>query len=117
MEDGSSSRSEGSGSSPERYLSDYEDDTLEGESRDEEERRRMRGVRRGSEGWEVRPARAGWNGWDGEVIERRRAWEEEGRYNIYDPDGGSDSEGDWADLGGSSALMANDDTLRSSTLT
>ncbi|WVR05338.1 hypothetical protein IAU60_002352 [Kwoniella sp. DSM 27419] len=76
----------GSGSSsPERYLSDYDDDN-EGPMRPGE---RLPRVRRGSEGWEVRPA--GGAAWDQPDVEGRaaapwdRPWEREGRYNVYGP--------------------------------
>ncbi|WWD09908.1 hypothetical protein V865_008037 [Kwoniella europaea PYCC6329] len=82
---GSNSRS----SSPEIYLSDY-DDHNEGPL---PSGKRLPRVRRGSEGWEVRPGPAGpagsWadleHGGDTELREQRRPWEDEGRYNYYVP--------------------------------
>ncbi|WWD01164.1 hypothetical protein V866_008103 [Kwoniella sp. B9012] len=82
---GSNSRS----SSPEIYLSDY-DDHNEGPL---PPGKRLPRVRRGSEGWEVRPGPAGpagsWAdleyGGDTELREQRRPWEDEGRYNYYVP--------------------------------
>lgn len=76
------------GSSPERYLSDYDDENWgprTAEETQEEQLRRLEGrVRRGSEGWEVRPA-GSWN----QVVGMRDgpgpAWLEQGRYNVYDP--------------------------------
>ncbi|WVQ98972.1 hypothetical protein IAU59_006104 [Kwoniella sp. CBS 9459] len=80
-------------SSPERYLSDYDEDG-EGPMRAGE---RLPRVRRGSEGWEVRPTRPPWEAaaaprhLEGGHVEegwtRNRPWEEEGRYNYYVPEG------------------------------
>ncbi|TYJ58112.1 hypothetical protein B9479_001208 [Cryptococcus floricola] len=103
-------------SSPEPYLSDY-DEYNEGPLAPGE---RMTRVRRGSEGWEVMPVRGGWYagggpgvgheeeeqgrwqeqeqrvwddqaGEDGESWEgargSQRPWEDRGRYNIYYPEG------------------------------
>nr|XP_019042469.1 palmitoyltransferase PFA4 [Kwoniella bestiolae CBS 10118]OCF21399.1 palmitoyltransferase PFA4 [Kwoniella bestiolae CBS 10118] len=71
-------------SSPEIYLSDYDDHNegplLSGE--------RLPRMRRGSEGWEVRPVTAGsWADLEGgsAVGGQRRPWEDEGRYNYYVP--------------------------------
>lgn len=70
-------------SSPERYLSDY-DEHDEGPLGAGE---RMAGshmrVRRGSEGYEIRSGVAGWDVETG----NRPPWEREGRYNYYVPDG------------------------------
>lgn len=70
-------------SSPERYLSDY-DEHDEGPMGAGE---RMAGshmrVRRGSEGYEIRSGVAGWDVEAG----NRPPWEREGRYNYYVPDG------------------------------
>jgi hypothetical protein len=65
-------------SSPEPYMSDFDDD-------DELQGR----VRQGSEGWEVRPSVSAWNDplLNERMEERRRPWEREGRYNVYDVDG------------------------------
>ncbi|WWC60858.1 uncharacterized protein I303_103434 [Kwoniella dejecticola CBS 10117] len=76
-------------SSPEIYLSDY-DEHNEGPLGGQ----RMPRMRRGSEGWEVRPAAGSWAGHmrdiegadDGPSYSSRRPWEEEGRYNYYIPD-------------------------------
>jgi len=99
----SSSNSDKSGSSPERYLSDYDEDgngILSYQDRQEEEHRRMRGMRRGSEGWEVRPVEAGWNH-EAKEGRGRHPWEEEGRYNVYEPDEDrSESDDDWGYTGG-----------------
>ncbi|WWC89794.1 uncharacterized protein L201_004720 [Kwoniella dendrophila CBS 6074] len=94
LSSGSNSRS----SSPEIYLSDY-DDNNEGPLGSGQRLPRMR---RGSEGWEVRPAAGSWAGHmrdveGGEEGERdplmetlpyqsRRPWEDQGRYNYYIPD-------------------------------
>lgn len=88
--------SESSGSrssSPERYLSDYDDDG--GSTRSGELSGR---VRRGSEGWEVRPIQP-WLEVDRPIDAHplsdhahfARPWEQEGRYNYYDPE--EDNEG------------------------
>ncbi|OCF55869.1 palmitoyltransferase PFA4 [Kwoniella mangroviensis CBS 10435] len=82
---GSNSRS----SSPEIYLSDY-DDHNEGPL---PSGKRLPRVRRGSEGWEVRPGPVGPVGswadleYGGHTVsrEQRRPWEDEGRYNYYVP--------------------------------
>lgn len=42
-------------------------------------------VRRGSEGWEVRPV-PGWGTLEDERRYVQRPWERPGRYNVYDPD-------------------------------
>ncbi|OCF36404.1 palmitoyltransferase PFA4 [Kwoniella heveanensis BCC8398] len=88
-------------SSPEIYLSDYDEDG-EGPMGAGE---RLPRVRRGSEGWEVRPKRPPWDtspeianypnvDVEGGHVEqgqggwrRDRPWEEEGRYNYYVPEG------------------------------
>lgn len=100
----SSGSSSGSrSSSPERYLSDYDDDNAgprdEAAERDDKARRMNSRMRRGSEGWEVRPT-GGWNGQpaypaypdsDPQVqawmdqARHRPAWLEQGRYNVYEP--------------------------------
>lgn len=79
-------------SSPEPYLSDYDEDNWGPMSRhgDDVARRMMR---RGSEGWEVRPSQP-WlqpQVYDQDEIGAtdagvRRPWEDQGRYNLYDPD-------------------------------
>ena len=88
------------GSSPEPYLSDYDDENwgpkLAGEEHDEQLRRMEGRTRRGSEGWEVRPSVAAWN-MPSEGFGREGpgpAWLEQGRYNVYEPtyDESSDSE-------------------------
>ena len=90
----------GSGSSPEPYLSDYDDENwgpLERGERMPRPRPREMRVRQGSEGYEVRPM-GDWNIVDDHDLdldpqrqqrrpEDTRPWEEEGRYNIYHPDG------------------------------
>lgn len=88
--------SESRSSSPEPYLSDYDDENWGPMSRHEDDRAR-RTMRRGSEGWEIRPSQP-WryqmeDHFDGEPPDAARAdrpmrcpWEEEGRYNLYDPD-------------------------------
>lgn len=74
--------SEDSSSSPEPYLSDYDDED------DRPLAYSSSRVRRGSEGWEVRPAAAqDWAAqaaWDVEARSRVQPWEEPGRYNVYD---------------------------------
>jgi palmitoyltransferase len=76
------------GSSPEPYLSDYDDENWgpkTAEDAQEEQLRRLEGrVRRGSEGWEVRPSGA-WNQVGGLRDGPGPAWLEQGRYNVYDP--------------------------------
>lgn len=85
-EDSEGSDSEHSGSSPEPYLSDYDDDIPLAYTSSR--------VRRGSEGWEVRPA----PGWatgmgprDGQMFAKdvehfsARPWERPGRYKVYVP--------------------------------
>lgn len=71
------------GSSPEPYLSDYDDDNYgprTSQEVQEEKLRRLEGrVRRGSEGYEVRPEIAAWNRQPGPT------WAEQGRYNVYEP--------------------------------
>ena len=100
--------SEASGSTPERYLSDYDyDDSapLDDRDREAEERRRMRPfvpprARRGSEGLEVRTGVAAWNMDVEHQVQAHEAWHrgggavwmEEGRYNVYDPDVGDQDE-------------------------
>ncbi|WVN86643.1 uncharacterized protein L203_101812 [Cryptococcus depauperatus CBS 7841] len=84
-------------SSPEPYLSDYDEHNEGPMIRGE----RMAQVRRGSEGWEVRPRVGGWNqaydeegAWDDEAgyddepgrQNAERPWEHRGRYNIYYPE-------------------------------
>ena len=90
-------------SSPEPYLSDYDDGDDDGwglADQDAEVRRRLNAhVREGSEGWEVRPA-----SWGAELddVGRRmaRPWEDDGRYQIYESelplDDGQDSD-EWGD--------------------
>ncbi|WRT67380.1 uncharacterized protein IL334_004351 [Kwoniella shivajii] len=68
-------------SSPEIYLSDY-DDHNEGPLPSGE---RLPRVRRGSEGWEVRPGPATWAGGDDVEHGSRRPWEDQGRYHYYVP--------------------------------
>jgi hypothetical protein len=85
---GSQSRS----SSPEPYLSDYDDDNWGPVARGERMPRHNR-VRQGSEGYEVRPM-GNWNVVDPDPArstnrvdgEREMPWEEDGRYNVYHPD-------------------------------
>ena len=81
------------GSSPEPYLSDYDDENWgprDAVSAEEDRLRRLEGkVRRGSEGFEIRPEIAAWNRRPGP------SWAEQGRYNVYEPnhddlDSGSD---------------------------
>lgn len=80
---GDESDSEFSGSSPEPYMSDYDDDMPLAYTSSR--------VRRGSEGWEVRPA-PGWATgelppaplWD-PAVTAERPWETPGRYNVYVP--------------------------------
>ncbi|KAL1411028.1 Palmitoyltransferase [Vanrija albida] len=78
-----------SSSSPERYLSDYDDDDVPLRAYTSATR-----VRRGSEGWEVRPA-PGWSTGTTataaalEDVERdaaRPPWEQSGRYRTYVPE-------------------------------
>ncbi|WVQ78513.1 hypothetical protein IAT38_000599 [Cryptococcus sp. DSM 104549] len=98
-----SNKSHSTSSSPEPYLSDYDEDN-EGPMMHGE---RLGRVRRGSEGWEVRPGGSwaggvgdiesspgeGWGqpgqaqGWGAEQRDARfqRPWEEPGRYNVYVP--------------------------------
>jgi len=85
--DSSPSRS----SSPERYLSDYDEDDWG--PMDRSERTGRTRVRQGSEGWEVRPV-AGWGVEDDLEGREGRPWEDEGRYNVYDPGLESDGEGE-----------------------
>jgi hypothetical protein len=82
-----SSGSESRSSSPERYLSDYDDEGEGPMNRGE----RMAGpdsgrMRRGSEGWEVRAGVAGWDLESHSALEHRPVWEREGRYNLYVPE-------------------------------
>ena len=102
--------SEGSGSTPERYLSDYDyDDSapMDRGDREAEETRRMRPFasprpRRGSEGLEVRTGVAAWNMDVEHQVQAHDAWQrggrsvwmEEGRYNVYDPNVVEDDEYD-----------------------
>jgi len=88
-------------SSPERYLSDYDDEGWGRADHEGDMRRRMNRVRQGSEGWEMRPA--DW-GVDLNDLERRaeRPWEEEGRYRLYEPDSAMD-DGEDSDGWGTSA--------------
>lgn len=80
------------GSSPEPYLSDYDDDGWGPLERGERLPRprphpmEMR-VRQGSEGYEVRPM-GDWNVVVDDDLEEvaGRPWEEAGRYNVYHPD-------------------------------
>ncbi len=81
--------SDRSSSSPEPYLSDYDEENVGPLAPGE----RMSRVRRGSEGWEVKPNFA-WNGQvatgvaledDPEGRIGARPWEESGRYNVYEP--------------------------------
>jgi palmitoyltransferase len=84
LEDGSDDTS----SSPEYYLSDYDDE-------DEPLAYTSARVRRGSEGWEVRPAGVGGasGGWNAGVsqldafaqahAEAQQPWQRPGRYNVY----------------------------------
>jgi hypothetical protein len=60
-------------SSPEPYMSDYDEDR----------------VRQGSEGWEVKPSVSPWNDplLNGGMDDLRRPWERDGRYNVYDDQG------------------------------
>ena len=98
--DGESEGSHRSGSSPEPYLSDYDDENWgprsAGEEHDEQLRRLESKVRRGSEGWEIRPSAAAWNMPQGNFGREGPgpAWLEQGRYNVYEPtyDESSDSE-------------------------
>ncbi|KAK4687748.1 hypothetical protein P7C73_g2362, partial [Tremellales sp. Uapishka_1] len=75
-----------SSSSPEPYLSDYDDEDV-GPMK----------VRRGSEGLEVRPTQHSWNQLDcDDDFQGRigaRPWEENGRYNVYVPEGDAVDEG------------------------
>ena len=94
-----SSEDEGASSSPERYLSDYDDEGLGPADYEADQRRRLGSrVRRGSEGWEVQPAASWGAGLDD--VERGvvRPWEDPGRYQMYEPevDDGQDSDG-WGD--------------------
>lgn len=77
----------GSGSSPEPYMSDYDDENWGPLERGERmPRSREMRVRQGSEGYEVRPM-GDWNIVDDHPMPRGdRPWEEEGRYNVYHPD-------------------------------
>ena len=98
--------SDHTGSSPERYLSDYDDDdeVVGPAEREAEMRRRMNTrVRRGGEGWEVRTGN--W-GVDLEDLEIRsgKPWDEEGRYRLYQPESefneninSDDDDDDWGD--------------------
>ncbi|EIW70199.1 hypothetical protein TREMEDRAFT_29571, partial [Tremella mesenterica DSM 1558] len=70
--------SQSQSSSPEPYLSDY-DEHNEGPLVPGE--RETSRIRRGSEGWEVRPMGV----WQGEVGRMKMPWLEEGRYNVYVP--------------------------------
>ncbi|ORY29956.1 DHHC palmitoyltransferase-domain-containing protein [Naematelia encephala] len=106
----SDSDSERQSSSPEPYLSDYDDARWgpgpgPGPASTQRITGRRTHVRQGSEGLEVRsvPAwdSAGWN----EDVEGRlgaRPWEEDGRYNVYEPevDSGSASGDDWGNGNG-----------------
>ena len=95
------------GSTPERYLSDDDDEGLGPRSAEEDEEERLRRLegrmRRGSEGWEVRPALASWNRvpqnsdpsqplqppletYFGPHSGPGPVWLEQGRYNVYEPD-------------------------------
>ncbi len=78
-------------SSPEAYLSDMDDEVDEIQYEDDEDRRVR--VRQGSEGYEVAPKRD-WSAgldvqqpppWQMDDGRKRMPWEEEGRYNIYEP--------------------------------
>ena len=93
-----SSEDEGASSSPERYLSDYDDEGWGPADYEAEQRRRGSRVRRGSEGWEVQAAPSWGAGLDD--VERRmvRPWEDPGRYQMYEPevDDGTGSDG-WGD--------------------
>lgn len=78
--------SERSSSSPEPYLSDYDSDDVPLAYHASQSMR----VRRGSEGWEVRPA-PGWSegsaSWTHDVENgRANPWERPGRYRVYDDD-------------------------------
>ena len=93
--------SERSGSSPEPYLSDYDDENWGPLERGERMARpREMRVRQGSEGYEVRPMGA-WSIVDAHDHDTRqgvdRPWEEEGRYNVYHPDGEWEIESDEGD--------------------
>ncbi|RXK41009.1 palmitoyltransferase PFA4 [Tremella mesenterica] len=77
--------SQSQSSSPEPYLSDY-DEHNEGPLVPGE--RETSRIRRGSEGWEVRPMGV----WQGEVGRMKMPWLEEGRYNVYVP-----NDEEWAD--------------------
>ena len=89
-------------SSPERYLSDYDDEAWGPAESDAEMRRQISTrVRQGSEGWEVRSS--DW-GVDMNDVERRsgRPWEDTGRYQIYEPQPELDDDGnsdEWGDSG------------------
>ena len=95
-------RSNHTSSSPERYLSDYDDEDWSPADGDTEMRKQMSTrVRQGSEGWEVRPSE--W-GVDLNDVERRsgRPWEVKGRYQVYEPQPDLDHDGnsdEWGDSG------------------
>ena len=80
---------ESSSSSPERYLSDYDEDDVGPLPRGQ----RLERIRQGSEGWEVRPGPV-WAANDDLEIGSSAPWLDQGRYNYYDtgdidPDGHS----------------------------
>jgi len=89
--------SQHTGSSPEQYLSDYDDGEWSEGDKEAEIRRRMKPrVRQGSEGWEVRPGQ-----WE---IEQQdpprqsgRPWEDTGRYQVYEPVNDDNDSDDWGD--------------------
>jgi palmitoyltransferase len=87
QDDTGSMSSDSRSSSPEPYLSDYDEDNWGPMSRHADDRARR--MRRGSEGWEVRPSQP-WLEPDAyqpvEPARRLRPWEDSGRYNMYDPD-------------------------------
>jgi len=108
-DEGGGRGSQGSSSSPEQYLSDYDGEWTQND-REEVQRRRMNPhfartrVREGSEGWEVRPVSA----WDTPLVARgsevdddqhgrvgARPWEDAGRYNTYVPQADGDSSDEW----------------------
>ncbi len=97
------------GSSPERYLSDYDEEDLRPADPEAEMRRRMNArVRQGSEGWEVRPTEWGAGLLD---VESRmeRPWEEEGRYRMYEPEPilDDDDDDDWGDTSAADLRRSN----------
>lgn len=73
---------ESSSSSPERYLSDYDEDDRGPLPRGQ----RLERVRQGSEGWEVRPNPV-WSQSARDDLELGPSapWLDQGRYNYYEP--------------------------------